>query len=216
MLLLAILPSLLLATGATTTESARNRCDQPRAAQLWVCRQPWPIFVEGGVRALGFKPFPANPVGSLGTELGLYQKYFFRVAMGFDVGGFRQLQFTRGGFIDAKVLLRFVSRIGLYAELGVVVGGQVSSLTGTVYRADSQGRVRAARAPWLPAVRAGLAAGVGYDFGQTTRTPLRLFVRYRQLVQSPFMAGNDLGAMGLSALTFGFAVDIETLRKRNR
>ncbi len=79
---------------------------------------------------------------------------------------------------------------------------------GTTYRAEDGERLKAARAPWAFAARVGLGAALGYDFGTLTRVPVRVFVRYRQLAQTPFMPGNKLPIMGIADLSVGLALSL--------
>lgn len=180
----------------------------------WSARQPWPVVVTGGVRALGFDPVPASPHGALGTELRFVNRRLFSLQLGADLGMFSQRDFAIGGSFDATLLPRLTAPFGLYGDLGVLLGGQASRVPGTTYRAEDGQRLRAARGPWAMAARVGLGATLGYDFGVLTRVPLRAFVRYRQLAQTPFMPGNGLPIMGFADITAGLAVSLGGWRTR--
>lgn len=178
----------------------------------WLERQPWPVILTGGVRALGFDPLPASPHGSLGTELRFVDRRIFSLQLGADLGMFSQRDFAIGGTFDASVLPRLTAPFGLYGDLGLVLGGQASRVPGTTYRAENGQPLRATRAPWGIAARVGLGATLGYDFGVLTKAPLRVFIRYRQLAQTPFMAGNGLPIMGFADLSAGLAVSLGSWR----
>lgn len=180
----------------------------------WLDRQPWPIVATAGARALGFAPLPASPRGSLATELLFVRRRVFSLHLAPELGAFSQSAFARGVALDVTLLPRVTAPFGLYGDLGLAVGGQASRVPGVVYRTEDGGRLRASRAPVTLAARIGLAASLGYDFGRTTRVPLRLFVRYRQLLQTPFMLGNDLPAMGIAELSGGVAFAFGTWRAR--
>lgn len=198
-----LLPLLLLSLSASPT-------DRPSFA----ARQPWPIVATAGGRAMGFDPLPASPHGALGTELHLVARRSFALALAADAGFFSQPSFARGGSLDATLLPRYTAPFGLTADLGLVVGGQVSRTPGPTYRVTPGEGLQPARAPALPAARFGLAASLGYDFGATTRIPLRVFIRYRQLLQTPFMPGNDVPMMGIADLGGGVAFALGTWRRQ--
>ncbi len=179
-------------------------------------RQPWPIVIDGGVRALGFKPFPANPTISLGTEVELVTRGRYTLLAGFALGGSHQIEFSRVIHLDAVLGQRFTAPFGLYGDFDVIVGGQLSTLTGTRYRVDPNGRLRASRSPVIGAMRLGLGVALGLDLSSFCRAPVRLFVRYRQLAESPFMRGNGLLAMGSASLTGGLAVELGTWIRTTR
>ncbi len=201
---------------AATPPPSESPPPEPRPVSSWARRQTWPLVLTGGFRALGFKPVPPNPTGSIGTELNLFRRGIFDIQLGLEIGAFSQPKFARGGLLDASAMGRITAPFGLYGDLGLIVGAQVSAIPGTVYRAGDDGRLVASRAPWKPAARMGLGLGLGYDFGRTTKAPIRLFARYRQLVQAPFMAGNDLPAMGIATFSMGLAMDIGTWARRDR
>lgn len=180
----------------------------------WFQRQPWPVVVSGGVRALGFAPVPASPHGSLGTEFRFVDRRIFSLQASADLGMFSQRDFAVGGTFDASILPRITAPFGLYTDLGLVLGGQASRVPGTTYRAENGQPLRATRAPWGIAARVGLGATLGYDFRLLTDAPLRVFVRYRQLAQTPFMVGNGLPIMGFADLSAGLAVSLGGWRTR--
>jgi|GEM_PF-3218155 len=195
-----IVASLLLAAYPT---------DAPQVqAGSWSQRQTWPIVVTGGVRALGFDPVPVAPHGSVGTELRFVARRIFSLQLGADAGMFAQPNFAVGGTLDATLMPRFTAPFGLYADVGVLVGGQLARVPGPVYRAPDRQPPRPARAPWSPAARIGLGASVGLDLSTWSKAPLRVFVRYRQLAQTPFMLGNGLPVMGVADLSAGLAVSL--------
>ncbi|MGH1342134.1 MAG: hypothetical protein ACRBN8_11310 [Nannocystales bacterium] len=180
----------------------------------WSARQSWPIVVTGGARALGFDPVPASPHGALGTELRFVNRRLFSLQVGTDLGMFSQRNFAVGGSFDATLLPRLTAPFGLYGDLGLLLGGQMSRVPGTTYRAEDGQPLQAARAPWAVAARVGLGATLGYDFSSLTPVPLRVFVRYRQLAQTPFMPGNGLPVMGVADVSCGLAVSLGAWRTR--
>lgn len=180
----------------------------PSKPATWSRRQPWPVIVDGGVQALGFKPFPSNFTGSVGTELRWIHRRWYALHTGLAVGLYKQVQFERAGYLDASLGQRFTAPFGLYADFDVLVGGQLASVSALSYRAGEDGRLRAARAPVRASARVGLGLGLGFDFARVTRTPIRVFARYRQLVRAPFMVANGVPAMGAATLTGGVAVEI--------
>ena len=187
----------------------------PRPAPKWSSRQPFPVVVDAGVQALGFKPIPANPNVSVGTELRLVQRRVYGLHVGLALGGFHQPRFARAVYLDATLGQRLTAPFGLYGDLDVVVGGQLSWFPGATYRADG-GRPRAVRPPTKGAARLGLGLAIGLDLGRITRVPIRVFARYRQYAWTPFMLGNTLPAMGIATLTGGVAVEIGTWIRNNR
>lgn len=206
MLLTSIAASLTLALALQSSDTSQE--------DTWAGRQPWPVIATAGARALGFAPLPASPRGALGTELLFVQRRIFSLHLGAELGAFAQPAFARGLALDATLLPRLTAPFGLYGDLGLSLGGQASRVPGVVYRAKDGERLRASKAPVTVAARVGLAASLGYDFGATTRVPVRLFVRYRQLLQTPFMPGNDLPAMGVAELSGGLAFSFGTWRTR--
>ncbi|MBV1857174.1 MAG: hypothetical protein KUG77_02100 [Nannocystaceae bacterium] len=130
----------------------------------------------------------------------------FSLQLGADLGMFSQRDFAVGGTFDATLRPRITAPFGLYGDVGVLLGAQTSRVPGTTYRAENGQPLRAARAPWAIAARVGLGATLGYDFGALTHAPIRIFVRYRQLAQTPFMPGNGLPVMGVADISGGFAI----------
>ncbi len=175
--------------------------------------QPWPVIVDGGVQALGFKPFPAHPTLSVGTEARLVDRNWYALHLGVAAAGMSQAHFARALFVDGTIGQRFATRFGLYGDLDLVMGGQAARVPGVTYSADD-GQFRARRAPIRVAARLGLGVALGLDFGRLTSAPVRLFARYRQYVWAPFMTHNTVPVMGFATTTFGVAVEIGTLWTR--
>jgi len=178
------------------------------AKDTWLQRQPWPVTLSAGIRALGFAPVPASPQGAVGTELQLVRRRIFSLELGLELGAYAQRQFARGITLDTALMPRWTAPFGLYGDLGLIVGGQASRVPGVVYRAEAGERLEASKAPITLAARLGLGVHLGYDFGRTTQAPVRLFLRYRQFAQAPFMPGNDLPAMGVAEFGAGIAVSL--------
>ena len=203
-----------IATAASVLLALTSSPSSVSQEDTWKARQSWPLVVTAGARALGFAPLPASPRGGIGTELVFLRGRYFSLQLGAELGAFAQPAFARGLVLDATLLPRVTAPFGLYGDLGLSVGGQGSRVPGVVYRAENGERLQAARAPVSLAARIGLAAAVGYDFGATTRVPVRVFVRYRQLLQTPFMLGNDLPVMGVAELSGGVTFSFGTWRAR--
>lgn len=183
---------------------------QPEPETKWLERQPWPIVLDAGVRALGFAPFPANLTVSVGTELRLVQRRIYALDVGLALGGAHQVQFASIGFADATLAQRVVAPFGLYGGFDLVVGGEISAYPGVVHVAGDDGRLRPQRPPVKSAARLGVGLELGFYLSRVSRAPMRLFVRYRQLALTPFMRGNDLSVMGMAAWTGGLAVEMGT------
>lgn len=202
---------ILIASPAAAAEDAAESPARPRADTGQRHNgQRWPLVVEGGIQALGFKPAPVNATGSIGTEIGVVARRRYGLHLGLAVGGFVQRGFARAGFVDATLGQRLTARFGLYGDIDLVVGGQLSSIPGTTYRSRDGARLVASRAPARAAARLGLGLALGFDLGRVTRVPLRLFARYRQYAWTPFMTGNGLPAMGLATFSLGLAMEIGT------
>lgn len=198
--------SLLLASLAVAPEPGRaDPRPDPRPDP-----QPWPLVLDVGTRATGFDPLPANPTISLGTELELWQRRRYTLLAGLALGGYYQRRFARAIHLDAVLGQRLTASFGLYGDFDVIVGGQLSALTGTGYRRGPSGRLRASRSPLVGGARLGLGLALGLDLSRLSRAPVRLFVRYRQIADTPFMRGNGLPVMGNASLTGGIALEIGT------
>ncbi len=159
---------------------------------------------------------PANPTVALGTELRLLRRRIYELHVGLAIGGFHHAQFTRGAMLDATLGQRFTAPFGLYGDVDIIAGGQLTAIPLRIQRAGPDGRLRSQRAPLRPAARAGLGLALGFDLGRVSRAPVRLFVRYRQLVWTPFMLGNGLPAMGAASLTGGISMEIGSWMRARR
>lgn len=190
--------------------AALTVADPPDRPPRRLPAQTWPVVVSGGIQALGWKPTPPSPGGSIGTEARLVARRPYGLHLGLALGGFHQIGLVRAGYLDATLGQRLTARLGLYGDLDVVVGGQLWALGATTYRRGDDGRLRASRSPVLPNARLGLAVALGFDFGKRTRAPIRVFARYQQLLVTPFMPGNGVLAMGIASLTTGIAVEVGT------
>ena len=168
----------------------------------------WALQLTGGIQALGFAPFPANPNGAFGAELALKTKSIYQLRLGGELGFYSQAELQNAVTLDVPLVNRFTSPWGIYGDLELVLGGELSWVNTPSYRADDDGLLTEKAAPLLPHARVGVGAAVGLDLSQVTTLPLRFFVRYRQYGLVPYMQKNEVPFMGLASLSFGVAMEM--------
>ncbi len=203
--LFTILPATASAAGGSPTAQSHN-------AEREAAPKPWSVLVGGGVQALGFHPFARSPTVSVGAQRSLLRRGRHQLGIGAALSGFSHPLFARGTLLDASLFYRGVAPWGVYVEPDLVVGGRLSRHSGGGFTADKTGQFVRTRGGTRLSARIGLGLALGLDLSALSRTPLRVFVRYRQCIVSPFMADNDVPNWGLATISAGLALKLGSRR----
>jgi hypothetical protein len=105
------------------------------------------------------------------------------------VGGFEDHDFHFYAMLtDLETGHSFDAPFGAFGEVAVSLGYLGGRDDRLAFEQSSGGEWRQTHADWHSALTAGTALSLGYDFSRTL-APARVFVRYRWLVEYPYLAG---------------------------
>lgn len=204
-------PSTLPSTPPRPVDSSTS--SSTPSSTSWLDRQQWPLLVGAGVDSIGFYPQATHPVGLLGTELTHLARPRFALLQPIELSYHYHRYVAHGPALDTGLEARWNSRIGLYVggSLGlgvqhVFVPDRTYESTGTEFAPGGNRGHTSARVP--------LSVNVGYDFGAKTRSSLRVFARYQQLLLVPWAPGNELPIMGRARVLVGIAIPLANRKRR--
>ena len=171
-------------------------------------RQAWPITLGVQLGSLGFYPQDANPSVSVGTEYSLRRGSISELAVAANLGSVFYRANLVGGLIEVAAVNRWRARFGLYAEVTVGAGYQLTFVPGTTYVARGDAFVTGGNSP-TSMLRARVAVGPGFDFGALGWRAVRITAQYSAFVLTPYAPGNGIPVMVGAQATIAVSVPLD-------
>jgi hypothetical protein len=167
--------------------------------------QSWPLDLAVQVGSLGFYPQDASPSLTAGTEYALRRGQVYELAIAGALGWVYSRENMLGGLVELAAVNRWRAPAGLYAEVALGAGYQLTLFPGTTYVAQGGSFVAGGNAP-ESMFRARLSAGIGFDFSSLGWPALRVSASYSEVILTPYAPGNGIPAMPGAQL--GVAVSV--------
>ncbi|MCB9595600.1 MAG: hypothetical protein H6719_22960 [Sandaracinaceae bacterium] len=174
-----------------------------------------PVSLAVMSETLGYTPNAVHPGVEVGYEVRYVREGAYEMAQAVHLGWLHHPRIMTGAYLDTSLVQRAVFSFGLYGELGLGVGAQVTGTPVTTYAANDAGDALVARADDPRAmVRLTAAAAIGFDLREAGAPGVRLFVRYAETVLAPFAPGNSLPLFVAAQVAVGLTVPMTLLADR--
>ncbi len=188
----------LVATLWLTSAVAQADSDRP---------EEWPITLELNTSYLGFYPRAFHPGVAVGTEIALVQEGAYSLLQSVRLGLVHHPELMSGGYLDTQRVNRGTFDAGPYAELGIGVGYQLTGTPATTYASNEEGFAPGGNDPRSMA-RVMISLAIGFDFREVTVRGLRVYLRWDEILLTPFAPGNTRPLFVSAQISLGVAVPL--------